>query len=68
MHEKVKFHEKGARRRPGDLKRHGIPLPTQAFPASGRQGAEKRFLRQKLKRLFSDFAENDKFHEIHEIS
>ena len=66
-HGKVKFHEKGARRRPGDLKRHGIPLPTQAFPASGRQGAKKRFLPPKSKKKFSDFAKIHKFHEIHEI-
>ena len=42
---KIKFHEKGARRRPGDLKRHGISLVKQGFPASGRQGAKKSYLR-----------------------
>jgi len=42
-------------------------LPTQAFPASGRQGAKKSFLRKKLKKVSSDFAKNQKFYEIHEI-
>ena len=67
MYEKVKFHGKGARRRPGDLKRHGIPLVKQGFLASSRQGAKKSFLRQKLKKFPSDFAKKEDFHENHEI-
>ena len=67
IHGKVKFHEKGARRRPGDLKRHGISLVKQGFPASGRQGAKKSYLRQKLKKFPSDFAKKRRFHENYGI-
>ena len=65
---KVNFHEKGARRRPGDLKRHGISLVKQGFPASGRQGAKKSYLRQQLKKFPSDFAKKKNFMNFMEFS
>ena len=68
INEKIIFHEKSARRRPGDLKRHGISLVKQGFPASGRQGATKSYLRQKLKKFPSDFGTKQIFMKIMKFS